>query len=284
MKRVAWATDLHLEFTTSMSETNILCESIIAQEAEALLIGGDTGTAHSLRRYLRILEERLQLPIYFVLGNHDCYGGSIKEMRSVAVSLAQNSRWLQWLPLEGCVRLAPNTGLVGHGAWADGRLGNGVNSQVLLNDFVYIQGLTGLSSEKLFTKLNNLGDQAAEYFRKILPQALDRYRNLLLLTHVPPFEEACWHKGRISDDEFLPHFTCQAVGEVLIDMMQSHPGCNLTVLCGHTHGNGTAQILPNLLVKTGGAEYGQPALQEVILVGQGTEDPPAFAKESGRVD
>ena len=267
MKRVAWATDLHLEFTTSTSEINILCESIIAQDAEALLIGGDTGTANSLRRHLRMLEEHLQLPIYFVLGNHDCYGGSIEGVRSVAASLAQNSRWLRWLPLEGCVRLAPNTGLVGHGAWADGRLGNGAKSQVLLNDFIHIRDLTGVSPEELFTKLNNLGDQAANYFRKILPEAVEQYRNLLLLTHVPPFKEACWHEGQISDDEFLPHFTCQAVGEVLLEMMQSYPECNLTVLCGHTHGSGTAQILPNLLVKTGGAEYGHPALQEVILVG-----------------
>ena len=168
--------------------------------------------------------------------------------------------------MEGCVRLAPNTGLVGHGAWADGRLGNGVNSQVLLNDYVHIRDLTGLSPEELFAKLNDLGDQAAEYFRETLPKALARYRNLLLLTHVPPFKEACWHEGHISDDEFLPHFTCQAVGDVLIEMMQTHPERNLTVLCGHTHGSGTAQILPNLLVKTGCAEYGQPALQETILV------------------
>ena len=127
-----------------------------------------------------------------------------------------------------------------------------------------------------------LGDQAAAYFREILPKALARYRNMLLLTHVPPFKEACWHEGHISDDEFLPHFACQAVGDVLIEMMQSHPECNLTVLCGHTHGSGTAQILPNLQVKTGGAEYGQPALQETILLGQEIAAPSVFAKESGR--
>jgi len=266
MVRIAWTTDLHLEFVTSPTDIDTLCETIAAREAETLLIGGDTGTANSLGRYFRMLEERLQLPIYFVLGNHDCYGGSIEDVRSVAATLAQNFKWLRWLPLEGCVRLAPNTGLVGHGAWADGRLGNGANSQIMLNDFIQIRDLTGPSTKERFAKLNDLGDQAAKYFSKILPEAIEQYRNLLLLTHVPPFKEACWHEGCISDDEFLPHFTCQAVGEVLIEMMQSHPECNLTVLCGHTHGGGTVQILPNLLVKTGGAEYGQPALQEMILV------------------
>jgi hypothetical protein len=48
--------------------------------------------------------------------------------------------------------------------------------------------------------------------------------------------------------------------------MQAHPGCQLTVLCGHTHGEGEATILPNLLVKTGGAEYGKPRLNELIVV------------------
>jgi predicted MPP superfamily phosphohydrolase len=78
--------------------------------------------------------------------------------------------------------------------------------------------------------------------------------------------EACWHEGRISDDDWLPHFTCQAVGDVLFDAMQKHPDRQMTVLCGHTHGTGEAHMLPNLLVKTGGAEYGQPALQDELIV------------------
>jgi hypothetical protein len=40
----------------------------------------------------------------------------------------------------------------------------------------------------------------------------------------------------------------------------------MTVLCGHTHGAGRAQLLPNLEVKTGGADYGWPNLQEPLLV------------------
>jgi hypothetical protein len=40
----------------------------------------------------------------------------------------------------------------------------------------------------------------------------------------------------------------------------------MTVLCGHTHSSGEAQILPNLRVLTGGAVYGKPALQRVLEV------------------
>jgi hypothetical protein len=47
--------------------------------------------------------------------------------------------------------------------------------------------------------------------------------------------------------------------------MSEHREKEMLVLCGHTHGIGQAQILPNLLVKTGGAIYGKPQLQEIIV-------------------
>ncbi len=40
----------------------------------------------------------------------------------------------------------------------------------------------------------------------------------------------------------------------------------MTVLCGHTHSPGEAQVLPNLHVLTGGAEYGRPEVQRVLTV------------------
>lgn len=115
---------------------------------------------------------------------------------------------------------------------------------------------------------NELGDEAARYLKRQLLSAVARFPNLILLTHVPPLKEACWSEGQISDDEFLPHFTCSAVGDVLIATMRAHPECRLTVLCGHTHGEGEATILPNLLVKTGGAdaERGNPHLNKLIIV------------------
>ena len=103
--------------------------------------------------------------------------------------------------------------------------------------------------------------------RALLPDALDRFQHVLVVTHVPPFRESCWHEGRISDNDWLPHFACKAVGDVLADEMKKHLGKQMTVICGHTHGAGEAQILPNLRVLTGGAEYGNPVKQRVLEVG-----------------
>jgi hypothetical protein len=89
---------------------------------------------------------------------------------------------------------------------------------------------------------------------------------VIVLTHVPPFRESCWYQGHVSNDEWLPFFACQAVGDALREIMTSRPHCRLTVYCGHTHNSGTAQVLPNLLVFTGAAEYGVPALSGVLEI------------------
>lgn len=165
----------------------------------------------------------------------------------------------------GVVALTEKTALIGHDGWADGRLGAGAVSPVMLNDYLQIAELSGIGRAERFRRLGALGDEAAAHFRKWLPKALATHERVILLTHVPPFREACWHEGRISDDDYLPHFASLAAGEVLREIMASHPERHLTVLCGHTHSPGICQPLPNLVVKTGGARYGEPRLQEVIV-------------------
>src|SRR5438874_8164912 len=98
--------------------------------------------------------------------------------------------------------------------------------------------------------MQELGDEASAYLRSVLPEALRRFRHVIVLTHVPPFREACWHQGRISTDDYLPHFTCKAAGDALREAMAAQPDRQMTVLCGHTHGEGEARILPNLRVLT----------------------------------
>ncbi len=223
MKRISWLTDIHLEFLRSNEKVKTLCKQIVDLTPDVVLIGGDISIAPQFEQSIRLLETHLQLPIYFVLGNHDCYHGSIKQVRSIAESLSKSSQWLHWLPLEGVVELSSTTGLIGHDSWADGRLGNGIASKVMLNDYVLIDEFVGLSVEERFQKLNSLGDEAAIYVKNILPKALERYKDIILLTHVPPFREACWHQGEISNDEFLPHFSCKVVGDELVKVMRSYP-------------------------------------------------------------
>ena len=265
IKRLAWVTDIHLDFMEP-EQIRTFCRKITEHCPDALLIGGDIGTATSISSYLMMLENELSCPIYFVLGNHDYYHGSIKGVRDEMETNYQQSDQLNWLPLTGVVGLTEQTCLIGHDGWGDGRLGDYRNSTVMLNDYLLIQELAGLAANKRLTVLKKLGDEAAAYIRIQLQSALKHYQKVIVLTHVPPFKEACWYQGEVADDNWLPHFSCKAVGEVLEEVMLQHMDRVMTVLCGHTHNSGVAEILPNLVVKTGAAAYGKPQLQELLLI------------------
>jgi 3',5'-cyclic-AMP phosphodiesterase len=261
--RLAWATDIHFEFA-SVDDIVAFCQRVVALAPDALLIAGDIGQAPTVERYLRTLDRALPMPVYFVLGNHDFYQGRIQDVREAVRVLVADSTRLTWLSATGVVAIGAHTALIGHDGWADGRCGDYASSRVMLNDYRLIGELSNLTAMERLTMLNTLGDQAAAHFRRVLPEALARFPRVVALTHVPPFPEATWYQGRISDPDWLPHFCSRAVGDVLVEIMEAHPEGDLLVLCGHTHGGGGVQVRPNLRVVVGTAEYGRPAVQDVI--------------------
>jgi 3',5'-cyclic AMP phosphodiesterase CpdA len=266
MARLAWLTDLHLDFIDSDAEIGDFCRLVCETDPDAVLISGDIGNAGTLLHHLELLEACIRRPIYFVLGNHDFYGSSIAEVRQQVRDLCRSSTFLRWLPDADPIPLGEQTCLVGHDSWGDGRCGLGAKSEFILNDYYCIRDFQNLSIEEWFEKIAALGDEAAAFLRDILQRAFDLRPRVLLLTHVPPFREAAWYLGRPSPDDAVPHFACRAVGDVLLGVMRARPESHLTVLCGHTHSPGVVQILPNLEVRTGRAEYGAPALQPDVIV------------------
>ncbi len=258
--RLAWATDIHLEFLTPAGLTRFVVE-LAESRAEAFLLSGDISQARGLEKHLRILERALERPIYFVLGNHDFYHGNIAAVRELARRMTGVSSRLRWLPAVEPVELSENCGLIGHDGWADGRAGNYANSKVSLNDFRLIDDFVPLGSVDRLALMQRLAGEAADFFLEQLPIALGRWKQVILLTHVPPFASAAWRMGRMSDDDWLPFFASEIAGAVLESVMAQHPDRELLVLCGHTHSPGEVAVLPNLRVVTGGARYGHPEVQ-----------------------
>lgn len=263
--RLAWLTDIHLEFAGDRG-VEALVREVLAARPDVILLGGDIGTAVSVMGYLRRLAAAVRVPIHFVLGNHDFYGGAIAAVRAEAATLSTGHDGLSWLSAAGVVPLTEQTALIGHDGWGDGGFGNAATTRVMLNDFLLIDELRTPSHQQRLAVLRRLGEEAATHLRAVLPEALDRFEQVVVLTHVPPFAEAAWHEGQPSNPDWLPYFACRAAGEVLMDAMIRHPKRRMTVLCGHTHGAGECAPLPNLTVLTGGAEYGKPQLQRPIEV------------------
>ncbi|MFW5748401.1 MAG: metallophosphoesterase family protein [Chloroflexota bacterium] len=264
-RRAAWLTDIHLEFL-KRPQLDLFLEKVAAYQPDVLLITGDIGQASTVERLLTYIAHKLLTPICFVLGNHDYYGGDIDAVRQNVTRITHERRGIVWLPAAGVVELAPGVGLVGHDGWADGGYGDFMRSPVQLNDYVKIAQLHTSDKAALLERLRGLGAQAGDYLRGMLPEAARHYPRVYVLTHAPPFREACWYQGRIPgwNDPYLPHFTCKATGDALLATAQAFPQTHFTVLCGHVHFSGKAQLLPNLTVLTGGAEYGKPAVQQVF--------------------
>jgi Icc protein len=266
--RLAWLTDIHLNFVKA--DVCLSLWEALDRQCDAVVVTGDIGERPSIVGYLRQMEVALKRPIYFVLGNHDFYRGSIAETREVVTKLAAESDYLEYLTATGMVELTPQTALIGHDGWGDARLGDFENSDVILNDYALIEDLQfwvspgELDKIKLRDVLYQLGDDAAIQLEANLTMAASDYANVIVATHVPPFREATWHEDRISDDNWLPHFSCGATGEAVLRVMRSNPESRLQVLCGHTHGGGEFQPLENVNVLTGPATYGAPAIQRIF--------------------
>jgi predicted phosphohydrolase len=262
MTQLVWATDVHLDFLAEADRDRFAAAiAVAARGARGVVLTGDIAQGVDVDARLAELAVAVQAPIWFVLGNHDYYRSSIAAVRARMRAVTAGHPTLAWLPAAGVVRLSDDVALIGHDGWGDARLGDPDRTTVMLNDFVLIDELAGLDRGARHARLRALGDEAAASLDAHLAEALGWARWVVVAIHVPPFREACWHDGAISDDAWLPYFTCAAAGDVLRAAMAARPDVQMTVLCGHTHGAGEAAILPNLRVVTGGADYGTPVVR-----------------------
>jgi 3',5'-cyclic-AMP phosphodiesterase len=265
VRKLIWLTDMHQNFLPRPQQRAFFQE-VADHRPEGIMISGDIGDSKDFANHLIALAECCACPIYFVLGNHDFYHSSFSEVRQVVQDLVRSHPRLHWLSESPPIPLTPDTGLVGHEGWADGRLGNYARSTVVLNDFVHIRDFITLDKWRRLELLNRLGDAAAQHIAAVLPLALEQHRHVILLTHVPPFRDACWHQGALSGDEWLPHMACQATGAAILKCMEPKPDRLLTVLCGHTHTGGEVWLAANVRVVTGAAAYRSPRVTGVIGV------------------
>jgi Icc protein len=263
--RLIWITDLHLD-STDKDRVRKFFQVVIAEKPDALLIGGDISNGINSLLHLKHLARLIKKPFYFVLGNHDFYFGSIYQIRAIAHQANKEFEHAHYLTDSGVIGLTNRTALVGHDGWNDAREGDFLTSSIMLHDYLLIDELKNLNPRERMEMLHKLGDEAAESLRKVLLTALPFYERVIILTHTPPFREACLYEGEICDDDWAPHFVSKAVGEMLVEVVSNYPDKEVLVLCGHSHHRADRQILPNLRVLAGHCDVGNPAVQGIIEV------------------
>lgn len=266
-----WSTDIHLDHLRASGAVTAFGEYLAEDypEAQTLLITGDISEAPSLTYHLARLAEGFGRRIAFLTGNHDYYRGSIYEVNRELRALQHPN--LVWLDASGPI-LFDDFALVGQYAWYDGICGSPARSTVILSDWTFVEELREVytgecewiyeadcgSRHPLLTTLRRLAADAVAEAKIKLEAALALKKNVVFATHVAPFREASWHEGEISNDHWLPWFTCYQMGEMLSFAAESHPGHKILALCGHSHSPGVYQHTPNLRVLTGKARYGAP--------------------------
>lgn len=262
-----WITDPHLNMIDINGRQDFYNE-IKARESHAIFMTGDIAESSSLEPILTEVVASITQPVYFVLGNHDYYGDCVENVRSKTQKLTQRVKNLYWLSGSEPHVLCEDIILVGQDGWADGRYGDYEHSNVLLNDSLLISDLFDakmLGRASLLTKMQQLADADSIQLKKSLIKAVTKYdcQKIIILTHVPPFDDACVYQGRKTESDFLPFFSSKAIGDVLLEMALTYEHISFLVLCGHTHASAFYSPLKNLSVLVGKAEYFKPEVQQI---------------------
>lgn len=259
--RLGWLTDPHFNFV-NLSVWDEFATGLVASKLDGLLITGDISEAEDFDWQIQRLSNSIAVPIYFVLGNHDFYHGSLSDVRKKANRLSENS--IHYLQDSGPHTLDDSWALCGVDGWADGRVGDYFRSSVRMHDFQLIEDLRDLDGQLRLRRLRREGTLAAVKLYEQLDRAVKSAANVVVATHVPPFRESCWYNGMHSDDDWAPFFVCGAVGWMLKRFSLLYPDHRFLVLCGHTHHAGKSQLARNVWTWTGAAEYGNPQLSDII--------------------
>jgi predicted phosphohydrolase len=191
---LTWVTDPHLEFLPAIKIVDF-AKKIDAHKSDAVLITGDISDARGISEALGILAKNTDKKIYFVLGNHDRYAGSFQKVEETAKQASSVFPNLVRLTGKEIIPLNNRVALVGIDGWADASAGTGAKTKVRLNDDNNIFDLLFLADQNArFDFMLQLAQGYAATLRPTLASALEKYDEVIVATHVPPFIEATWHE------------------------------------------------------------------------------------------
>jgi hypothetical protein len=269
-----WLTDIHLDHCEHQTKLEFY-DKLGESDAEAIVISGDIADGQAASKYLHEISMCTPALIYWVLGNHDCFGLSLGEAEELSRSMGGNGS-LRYLGGElRPVSLGHRTALIGINGWANGRADDffrnpwGLQFADIewINDFRAFQQSDGDEAmRRSHTLMTELGTKSARRAEILVEQAFKKNNHVILVTHAPPFPRCCLFQNKLQAFNVTPLYCNSALGDRLGGLMLKHKDKKMTVLCGHTHSGWREKILPNLTCYVGHARYEHPTIQETFIV------------------
>lgn len=271
--KIAWATDIHLDFLRNETDDSLVrsafLEPLSSSGADCVVISGDVSLASMLEDHLKLFDEIVQRPVYFVLGNHDFYGSRFDTVRSKVGLICGASTNLRYLSLQKeALNLTPGLSLVGHDGWYDAYYGSPFTGGLVMSDWIQIQdfsehvyhSIRGISVDapNIISVAREASFLAAEHVYHLSSKAARKSKNVMIVTHVPPFPEVHSQGGKGSHDAAIPWYTSKLMGDAIARLALENPEVSFTVLCGHSHHKIRVKKGKNVECFVGGSEYGEP--------------------------
>lgn len=274
MSKMIWMTDIHLNVLGDNQIKKWLryVKRCMPANIIGVCITGDITEAPFLEEHLALMSSILDVPIYYVLGNHDYWHSSFNEVENKCKKLRQNNDRLVWLGSAGVIQLSDSIALVGHDGWYDARNGCWEKSSYIMNDWVNVYNFhpfiavndgNGIFPVMDVNAIVNVArfraDAGSQYVYDQCKLALRAgNKRVIVLTHFPPFAEAARHHGSPTEDEAIPWYSSQIMGTRLLQLASEFPTQEISVFCGHTHDAYRYVASKNLEVFVGHSQYGNP--------------------------
>src|SRR5260221_2540947 len=119
-KKFLFLTDTHLWYWSRNKLLNLMLD----EKPDGLFLTGDiSNCAWLLYKDLKFLATGLNIPIYFVLGNHCHYGSSFNEVKERVIDICNEHTNLKWLDQSDIISLNYNTAIVGSMGWYSASIG-----------------------------------------------------------------------------------------------------------------------------------------------------------------
>lgn len=264
--KICWISDIHLNFLPE-EKCKEFFESVRLHDSDCVFLTGDISESPVLPYHLTMMDQIVSKPVYFVLGNHDYWYTSIDHMKENLPKFLNQRSFLKWLTITGPLMLEPGVCVIGHDGWYDCRHGSPEAARFIMHDWSVMGDYVDCKNiNQVIDKSKMIADQGIEHLKKHINDAATRFRKIVILTHVPPYEETHVHMGKQGDAFAQPFFTNAILGGMLKAAAKAYPTVEFIVLAGHTHGKVTKQILSNLVVHVAGAEYGSPGIQSLTTI------------------